>query len=253
VSSDKELFKRIASLTVHGDEKQIVFTTNDMLWNQLKRDAPGIAESFDNLFTDDMNALGGIYGEVAGILLHGLKKGSDTQQECPIVLLNALNTYFGAVNLFRSGHRLESLMLMRMLVESIAVTLHLKSNPEAMKSFQAGQLKSTKCISFAKKILPPLGELYGYLSDTVNHVHELHRKFNPLSKYTERDEAVSANFGYLRLLIWLLYVSSEFIFYDLISAPRYWEQFDKGYKYNPGEDVREWMAGFLNIDASSAS
>jgi hypothetical protein len=249
---DDEFLKRIASLTIHKGDRKLVFTTKDMLWNQLKRDGPSIAESFDRLFSEEIDSLGGLFGEVGGMLINGLDKGDEFQKESGFVLMNSLNTYVASLHLFRLGHRLESLMFMRMIVESISVVLHLKTHPNDIKLFQKGQLKSTKCVSSAKRVIPPLGEIYGHLSSTVNHIHDLHRSFNPLNLYKERDEAVSTNFGYLRLSLWMLYITAELIYYDFVAAPRYWKKCEQGYRYNPSDEVNAWMRDFLSSEGKDS-
>ncbi|MDO9317985.1 MAG: hypothetical protein Q7V56_07270 [Gammaproteobacteria bacterium] len=243
---DEELKRKIASVTIDSNEKLVLMTTKDMIWKQLNRDNLDIEKTFDSLFKSDIDSLSELYGEISGVVLNAIRAGNELQRECGILLLNALSTFMAAVQIFRSGHRLSSLMLIRSIVELLCVVNHLTVKPGDLKLFQKGHLKSTKCVTTAKKVFPPIGELYGQLSDNITHVAELHRSLNPISKYTSRDEAVSTNFGYLRASIWLVYVTAELSFFDLVSHHRYWREFEgKGYSFSPAEEVKSWMDTFL--------
>jgi hypothetical protein len=243
---DEDLLSRLSTVYVDQENKQIISTTKDMLWKQLKRDTPKIVESFDELFSSDVDQLSEVFGQVAGSVMMGLRGGNDLQKECNTVLLNTITTYVGALSLLREGHRLQPLMLIRSIVESLAVVIHLVLKPEDLDKFQNEQLKSTKCITSARAVIPFIGQLYGHLSNTVTHIAELHRKFNPLRLYEERDEGVSANFGYLKLTIWLALVTSEFLNFNLIGTPRYWSEPNKGQlKFEITSKEQSWLDTFF--------
>lgn len=243
---DDSLKDQIASITFDQNEKLVLLTTKDMLWKQLNRDNPEIEQSFDSLFKSDVDELSELYGEISGIIINAIRAGNELQKECGILLLNALSTFMAAVQIFRSGQRLSSLMLIRSIIELLCVVNHLTIKPSDLDKFRKGVLKSTKCVTTAKKVFPPIGELYGQLSNSITHVAQLHRNINPISKYISRDEAVTTNFGYLRVSIWLTYVTSELAFFELVNEHRYWKDYKgKGYSFSPSEDVKLWMNKFL--------
>ncbi|MBB3231126.1 hypothetical protein [Halomonas stenophila] len=251
---DEKLKDQIASLTLDLKSENVVITTKDMIWKQLTRDCPDIERSFDNLFKTEVDELSEIFGEVSGVILNASIRGDELQKECSVLLLNALNIYIAALQNFRSGHRLSPLVLMRSIVELVSVVIHVKMRPKDLDVFRDGKLKSTKCVTTAKQAIPPIGELYGHLSNTVTHVAELHRNINAITKYTERDEAVNANFGFLRVSIWLTYVTTELVFFDLVSKPRYWVEVEgKGYAFSPGTEIKQWMDKFLEGNLSESA
>ncbi len=59
----------IAGVIVDEASERILFTTNDMLVNQLHRDGPRVARSFDRLAKDHIVACSGVFGRVYGILV----------------------------------------------------------------------------------------------------------------------------------------------------------------------------------------
>lgn len=243
---DEELKKQIASITIDIDNKLVSMTTKDMIWKQLKRDGLDIEKSFDTLFSPDIDNLSELYGQISGIILNASRAGTELQKECGVLLLNALSAFMGSVQLFRSGHRLSSLMLIRSIIELLCVVNHLTIYPNDLDALRKGKLRSTKCVTTAKKVFPPIGELYGQLSNNVTHVSELHRNVNPIKNFTSRDEAVSTNFGYLRISLWLTYVTAELAFFDLLHDHSCWKDYEgKGYSFSPNEEVKAWMNQFL--------
>lgn len=243
---DEALFSRIATISINAKDKQIIYTTKDILWNQLKRDTPKIAESFDRLFAGDVDQMGELFGQVVGLVLEGMRRGNRLQDVCNTVLFNTINTYFSALSLLREGHKLQPLMLIRSVVESISVVLHIIMKPDDLTTFEKGTLKSTKCVTSAKNVIPFIGELYGHLSNTVTHIAELHRKLHLLREYEARDEAVSTNLGYLKLTIWLTYITSELLNIDLLATPRYWSAVgENGFQFKISDEEGEWLDEFF--------
>lgn len=80
------------------------------------------------------------------------------------------------------------------------------------------------------------------------HIGKLHKAITPITEYVERDEALVANLSALRMTNWLLYVTAELAFNELVDSPRYWYPVDNGYRYDPSHDEKAWMSNFFQMD-----
>ncbi|MDZ7840867.1 MAG: hypothetical protein U5R46_08625 [Gammaproteobacteria bacterium] len=240
-----------AGIYLDHTRRQIVSTTRDMLWNQLKRDTPEIERSFDALCEDDITALSGLFGESAAICMAGMSVTKDTDDRlrntCAIVMMNSFGYFVSALQLLRAGHRLQPPTMIRSVVECLSVVLHLIVKPSDFDEFEAGNVKSTKAVTTAKKVLPYIGELYGQLSSDFTHIRQFHQQPHPLTSYSDIDDAVTVNLMMLRLSCWLIYVTLELLFYDVVEESRYWEHRGKNeFAFNPPEGEREWMKKFFD-------
>jgi len=83
----------------------------------------------------------------------------------------AVNGTMAAYQLVRHGYWQESLVLVRHLIEVVSLMLHLCVEPNIREDFASGKWRITKSIGPATKIIPPIGHMYGHLS---NHAHPLY-------------------------------------------------------------------------------
>ena len=66
--------------------------------------------------------------------------------------------------------------------------------------------------------------------------------------YTEINEPLEINLSFLRISLWILYVTTELTFYDEIEDHRYWKYKGEGcFAYNPSEEGKAWQKKFLKI------
>lgn len=90
----------------------------------------------------DLEALSELAGQAAGILLAGLSKatsnGDALRTQCAELTINALNAFSAAVQALRSGYLLAPGIVMRNVVETLAVVAHLLTKPRDLPRFQAG-------------------------------------------------------------------------------------------------------------------
>lgn len=100
-------------------------------------------------------------------------------------------------------------MLARSLIETIATVIVIAIRPTALAEFHAGQLRSTKCVGWAKDVIPSLGQYYGMLSEQFVHIGPAHAAFEPITLYREGDEDLKFIVSSLRGDIWLLYLAAE--------------------------------------------
>ncbi|MFL5297729.1 MAG: hypothetical protein ACJ798_15235 [Phenylobacterium sp.] len=239
--------EKLASVHVDRINERVVFTTKNMIQNQLKRDGPRIRRSFDELTRSHISVCSELFGQTAGLVFRHLPNLQDDGFKATVsrLLNTALNTYLASIEVARHGYRRQYGMLARSLIEAIATVITIAVKPTALKEFHAGKLRSTKCVSCAKDFVAPLGKYYGMLSDHFVHVGPAHAALEPVSPYVPEDEALKFIISSLRGDVWLLYLAAELVLHDEIAAPRYWKSADGGVSFQPSEDERRWMAAFL--------
>jgi hypothetical protein len=234
------------------EHKTQVFFTRDMLVNQIRRDAPRIAASFDRLWGGELERMSDLFSKTLVHLFAGRRvadANEDTlRHECAGVLSNALKSYSAAVELLRNGYRLQPGILIRSILEGVSAVLHLFINRGDLSIFLSGDLKSSRTITTAKKVLPEYGQAYGFFSDNFIHIGEPHRMDHYLVPYTDSaDEAVRFNLVCLRWSIWLLFVTSELVFFDTAGPPRYWRRTDAdSYAFDPSPEEQRWFEKFMS-------
>jgi hypothetical protein len=242
---------RVVSAMMDREAKKLYVFTDDMLINQLRRDGPRIEASFDALCADDLAELSALLSRANGLFFSGLSVGmkeeDDVRVACSQLLLNAANSFAAAVAVLRMGYVLQPGIILRSLLEAVSTTLHLLQNPKDLDAYKNHTLQSPKTIAAAKKALPPFGLLYGNFSDNFAHIGHLHKSITPIREYTEKHEAVEVNLSLLRVAAWLLYVTAELAFNDLVEQPRYWHPVEQGYKYDPSDEEKVWMMKFFQF------
>ena len=88
----------------------------------------------------------------------------------------------------------------------------------------AGQLSSSD-IEAAKQISPGFGRIYGYITNQFSHSSPFDFRTEPPSSYlSEDDQAAQTNLMGVQLLIFLIGVSAEAIFFESVVQPRYWKR-----------------------------
>lgn len=242
---------RAATAFMPEGEKKIVIFTDDMLINQLRRDGPRIEESFDRLCANDLAELSALLSKTNGLIYSGLSVAMQREDQlriaCAKLLLNGANSFASATAVLRMGYVLQPGIIIRALLEAVSTALHLMQHPKDLAAYENHTLQSPKTIAAAKRALPPFGPLYGHFSDNFAHIGQLHKSITPIREYTERHDALNVNLSSLRIAAWLLYVSAELAFNEIVVAPRYWHSVEQGYKYDPTEQEKEWMKCFFQM------
>ena len=243
---------RPSSILLDPAAEQVIVFTDDILLNQLRRDGPQIERSFDRLCADDLAQLSSLHSKTSALMFSGLRlataQDDDLRSACAQLLSNALNSFASALALLRMGYVLQPGIIIRSILEAISTCLHLLQRPDDLPAYEAHTLQSPKTIATAKKALPQFGSMYGYFSDSFAHIGKLHKAITPITVYVERDEALVANLSALRMASWLLYVTAELAFNELVDSPRYWYPVDNGYRYDPSDDEKAWMSKFFDLD-----
>ena len=95
--------------------------------------------------------------------------------DCFALLSNAEDFLISSFHMARQRAINESFTLNRNALELAATAIHIFKDKEIYKKFVNFNYKSTKSISFASKMIPVLGKLWGVLSQLAVHIN--HRAF----------------------------------------------------------------------------
>ena len=231
------------------ENKRRIATSNDVLFNQLRRDCPRIAETFDNVCARDLEALNQevchFTATVAAVATSLPERPFRRELciTCLVLLTNATQTSVAATELTRRGFRLQPGILLRNVLESVSTVCHIVTNEHDLKKLKKGKLASTRTIASAKKVFPPFGHFYGLLSNSFAHIGHLHfDSANAIKEYQEGEEALDFNLNALRFAIWSINVAAELAFFDNLSSHRYFRKIeDSAFVYAPSSAERERM------------
>lgn len=146
---------------------------------------------FDDTFRADVNAiirhLSHGYEAVNAIGFHRSSNKPPHIEQAFFLFHEALNLTFVALRTIRGGSVLASDGALRQALELVSVAYRIASDGsgETLKMFLQGDLQAPKAISIAKKIYPPIGRLYGTLSNSSVHAslqhihHSISRSVRP--------------------------------------------------------------------------
>lgn len=227
----------VAWFEVDHKNKQNVLITKDMLTKQLKRDGPKIASSFDEHAYETIELCSELIARSYGAILRHLVGEAEKSFETTVARLIAtsINYFTASVEVARHGYPLQYGMLARGVHETLAVVLVIGTESVALEDFHAGRMKSTKCITKAKKILPHLGKLWGWFSDSFVHIGTGHASLEMPKVWSGDDDALDFVVNSMRHDAWLIYVVVELVFYSRFSKHLYWKQEGAGFVFSPDE------------------
>lgn len=119
----------------------VFWFTKDVLINQIRREGPRIAASFDQMCEQDLDGISEEYARVTSLCVAGLSSEqleAALRSACGHLLMNALKSISAATELLRLGYVLQPNIVLRSAVECVAVVLHLLARPQDLGKLQAG-------------------------------------------------------------------------------------------------------------------
>jgi hypothetical protein len=233
---------------VDKKNERVVFLKDTMVVNQLRREGPKIAASFDNTFDEDIRQISEQFALSFGMLWCQFQHANknEVRDACIQLLANASQTSVAALELVRHGFRLQPGILIRNAIETICVALSLFAEPSLFEAYEKGKLQSSKMVSRAKEIVPGLGWAYGFFSKEFAHIGQLHQQMTEWDVFEKSDQAADMNLRFIKFAVNLLTISGELICYDSVDSHRYWKRSSPGrYAYDPSKEEREWQECFL--------
>lgn len=240
--------ENVAAVIVDPGRKRALVVTKDILVNQILREGPVIAKSFDRLTEAHTREMSAVLADAMSVIFpHMVVDSDDYKPTCARLLASGITAFMASLEVARHGFRRPYGAMARNLIETLATVLHISVEPGALKQFNAGTLQSTKSITVASKVLPPFGRQYGMLSDRFVHVSKSHAGFDPIVAYEKDDDALGFIVLSLKSNAWLIYAVAELVFYDDIASPRYWKNVGRGaFEYDPSDDERGRLKRFFD-------
>lgn len=246
--------KDISNIFVSHEAKKIIFVSKNIVINQLKRDFPKVAASFDSAIGDDLIQVSDLVGKAYSILTPRFVQADFFDQNraptCARLLNTAMTTLLSCIHLARGGYRLQCMSLSRGILETVSTVINLMVEPNATEAFHAGKLQSTKSIGIAKKVIPDFGRIYGYFSNEYVHIGSMHTNLNQTTPYKKGDEALGVIHLTMRMMSWLLFVAAELAFVEELEHTRYWKivgQREAGSEiaYSPSNEELKWQTKYF--------
>jgi len=217
----------------------IVFNRGFVI-NQLRRDAPRIAQSFDRLCEADLNVLDEYVSRSSMTIYAGRQwakeSGYEVRETCGWLLQNALQTLISAIDILRDGFILQPGVLIRNLVETLIAVVCIFVDKDDWIAFRHDRLRPESRLAAANRMFPLFAELYGVLSANFVHIRRTYSHLHPIMEYESRDYIpLATNINIFRISLWLICVITELVFFD-VSEKLYWVSLGSGkYKYEINE------------------
>lgn len=238
----------VAAINFDQENNRFLFLKKNMLENQLYREGPRIARSFDKIAKPHIKEVSAIFAATQGMILRHLPRLDDDGYRATSarLLASAANSFIASIEVARHGYRRQFGMIGRSLIETLATTVVLKIRPNAVEEFHAGKLPSTDCVGWAKKAFPPIGQYYGMLNDFV-HIGPKHSLLEPPALYKDDDAALPFILSVIRSNVWTMFVLTEFVFHDEIDDLKFWRLVnDNALTYDPSDAMSAWSGQFLD-------
>jgi hypothetical protein len=248
-SSIPELPDNTSSVFFDTQERLLLVFTDDMLINQLRRDCPQIATSFDALCHSDLVNLSRVFSKSCQVLAIGMRKRESKEfyRKTGMILMNAPSSFVAAALLVRNAFVLQPRILVRGIVEQVATALHLMAIPSELPRLDNGTFESTKAMSTADKMLPIFGRLYGFFSESFIHVGDLHTNLQPVKVFKIRHPPLEMNLQFLGMAALLLDMADELFVYDCVSTPCYFTKVSHdAYRFEPSGETIAFMDALMH-------
>ncbi|WP_024834014.1 hypothetical protein [Ruminiclostridium josui] len=238
---------------IDHESKQFRVYTNDMLINRYSRDSVNVAKSFDKLCGAQMKKISELYSRsiyyIGDGFVRAAKNSDDVGVECGKLLMNAMQTITASVELLRNGYILQPGMLLRSIIETFSLISYILLEPNAFNEFKGGRIDINSTIKYGKKVLPPLGEFQGLLSNNFVHISHLHSEYNIITVYDEMTEPLDLNLGIIKNAVWMLYVITELVYYNYFDKHLFWDKKNKyEYIFKGREGADAWMKDFFDME-----
>ena len=212
-----------------------------------------LAVKVDSLFPKDKRLL----EELGTMLIQRLtsareQETSERKKAILVLQLNALISIVAAIEIWRRGFLLQTGVLLRNVVETIATAAVLDSDPKAYEAYKRGSLESSKSFTKLKKIWPNggsiLSKLSGDLSNEFTHLGKMYRSWHALTLDLSENDILGLRTMLLSIKLSLhsLDVLSEVTCYNFCPKPRYFKRVEANkYLYDPTIEGQQWIKSFL--------
>jgi len=143
-------------------------------------------EKNQRMISSTIAEMGRMYALRTYCLLKGYDFTSGHNIELLSLLLNSEDISVSAFHMAKQRAAIETGALLRIALESATTSLHIARDAKAMAAYLERRYKSTASISFAKKHIPVVPQLWGALSNAAVHTNPI--TFGPERHLSSPDE-----------------------------------------------------------------
>jgi hypothetical protein len=238
-----------ASVSDSSAPEKIFIYSGPMLMNRVEREACVAAESFDAITGHAVEHLEQMYFRSA-VLLHKVHQAplEEPYKTVGVVLTNALKSLTAAFALLRTGWRLQPYSCLRNGIEATSVVIHLVANPGDLRKFKDGKLDVPKTLRAAKMAIPPIGRLYGMLTEEFVHLGKPFWHLQRGNTYTNAEWEMWQCLASVSFFSFIVFIVCELAFYRQLSEHHCWLlQGDGNLKQTWSPEIRKWRSEFVTI------
>lgn len=247
--SGKKYKRCCVSSSERSVPEKIVIYSGPMLMNRVDREARVTAESFDSIAGKAIAHLEQMYSRCA-ILLHSVQQTplEEPNKTYAAVLTNALKSLTAAFALLRTGWRLQPYSCVRNGMEATSVVVHLVAHPSDLQKFKDGKLDVPKTLKAAKIAVPPIGKLYGMLSEEFVHVGKPFWHPQKGNVYAASEWEMWQCLASISFFSFTVFIVSELALHSLISEHHCWvAQSDGNLKQTWSPEIQQWREKFVTL------
>ena len=229
--------------------EKVVIYAGPMLMNRVEREARVTAKSFDAIAGEAVTHLEQMYSRSA-ILLHSVQQTAigDPHKTFAAVLTNALKSLTAAFALLRTGWRLQPYSCLRNGIEAISVVVHLVSQPDDLQKFKDGELDVPTTLKAAKTAIPPIGKLYGMLTEEFVHVGKPFWHPQKGNFYSESGWEMWQCLAAISFFAFTIFIVSELALHKFVSEPHCWIlQGDGNLRQMWSPEIKQWREEFVML------
>ena len=137
-----------------------------------------IIVDFDKHYGDELNELEKDISKITDLYLLLLSKKPEyclkEKSEYLILILRSIEYLISATYLAKQRAINEMGNIVRLCIETSSMAIHIHSNNDIFRNYKQNNYKSTSAITYAKKHIKIIGELWGALSEMLVHPNTYH-------------------------------------------------------------------------------
>ena len=179
-----------------------------------------------------------LYFNLNKVINHNRGSIPKTQLYSAFSMWKSCNTISGSIEIFGRGYSVDSISLLRNVIESLCVNIHLSNDLTLYEKIKSGDHDPKKSINPAKEVLPAVGKLWGSFSKVFNHFNYDTTGASSLTNQAGKADKLLIGGGFdlnqkgiytilisqIDLVLIMVRRVAEKIFHDFISDFQYWEK-----------------------------
>lgn len=141
-----------------------------------------------DLIEETLSELNALYALKIACIRYGADFYNSPRFDAFSIFIKSLEILVSAFHLACHRQVIEAFALIRLALESGASAFHIVKCENTFTRYCNGDYKSTNSISYAKKVVPIIGEIWGELSQTAVHIHP--KSHGPFYQHSDDGEGI---------------------------------------------------------------